>query len=104
MHFELTIRPEKALDKHFSYGLVFIPCPVWVKGDEQIINLNPSSPEYHKGSIKRLIEKENLQHIINEGSEAVLVVNDIGHGTEKDLTTLKEDLVDEGFRVKTYGA
>ena len=103
MHFELTIRSEKTLANHFSYGLVFIPCPVWVKGDNHLINLNPSSPEYQKGSIKQLIEKENLYHIITEGPEAVLVVNDIGHGTEKDLTTLKEDLVDEGFRVKTYG-
>ena len=103
MHFELTIRSEKSLDKHFSYGLVFIPCPVWVKGDNHLINLNPSSPEYHKGSIKQLIDKENLHQIISEGPEAVLVVNDIGHGTEKDLITLKEDLVDEGFRVKTYG-
>ena len=46
--------------KSFS-PLVFIPCPVWIKGDEQLINLNPSSPRYQLGSVKKLLDKENLK-------------------------------------------
>ena len=27
-----------------SYGLVFIPCPAWVRGNRVILNLNPENP------------------------------------------------------------
>jgi len=59
MYFEITLRSEETYETHFSYGLVFIPCPVWFKGSEKIINLNPNSPRYHKGSVKKLVEKKS---------------------------------------------
>ena len=33
MHFEVTFRSKETYEKHLSYGLVFIPGPVWIKGD-----------------------------------------------------------------------
>ena len=40
MHFEVTLRSNETYEKHFSYGIVFIPCPVWVKGDLDWVKMN----------------------------------------------------------------
>jgi len=101
LHFEVTFRSKETYEKHLSYGLVFIPVPVWVKGSEQVLNLNPRTPAYQKGSVNRLIEQEKLN--FNENKEAVVAIRDIGHGTRKDFDTLKEDLADSGFKVIVYG-
>ncbi len=84
--------------------MVFIPCLVLVKENEHIINLNPSSPKYHKGSVKRLIEKEKIYHFFKVDKEAVLVVRDIGYGAEEDMNYLNDDLAANSFNVKVYGA
>ena len=39
MHFEVTLRSNKTYEHHFSYGLSFIPGPVWIKGDTHLINM-----------------------------------------------------------------
>ena len=103
MQFEITLRDQSKLDQHLSYCLVFIPSPVWIKNKKQLINLNPSSPKYQRGSVKKLIKKENLKFKESLKKEAVIVVNDVGHGTIKDLDNLKFDLKSENFNVIIYG-
>jgi len=83
--------------------LVFIPCPVWVKGKRTVLNLNPERPDFCLGSVGRLISKENLGKTFNERKEAIVLVHLIGHGSTADLNTLKDDLLGEGFTVKVYG-
>ena len=43
-----------------SYGLVFIPCPAWVRGEKVVLNLNPENPHYQPGSVKKLLTVERI--------------------------------------------
>ena len=103
MHFEITFRNPQALDSHHSYGLVFIPSAVWVKGKHQLLNLRTTGPAYEPGGVKQLLDKEDLHNIVSDDSEAVIVINHTGHGSTSDLETLKDDLKANGFRVTVYG-
>lgn len=80
-----------------SYLLCFIPCPVWKKGDKEIINLHPEFPHLKPGDIKSLIEKENL----HEFKSVALVVHQTGHGSEKDLDCIIEEFSELGSRINT---
>lgn len=84
--------------KDYSYGLIFDPCPEWVKTGEHLLSLNSDNPKYQLGSIKKLIKKENID-IDNDliSRKVKLIVHDIGNGSEHDLHTLQEDLKNEGF-------
>jgi hypothetical protein len=103
MHFTVHLRSEETYQDDFSYGLVFIPCPVWVKGKEQILNLNPERPDYCKGGIARLIAHEKLSGVLQGKRIAIVLIHPIGHGSMKDLATLQEDLLGEGFDVSVHG-
>ena len=104
MHFEVTFRSGETYQKHLSYGLVFIPTAVWVKGSAQILNwgLTYHSPKYEKGGVKELIKLENLEQYLKTNKEAIILVNEIGHGTLGDLGRLENDLINNGFKVTTY--
>ena len=82
--------------KNLSYMLAFEPCPIWKKRNECLINLNPSTPYYQLGSIKKLIEREKLDGLI-ESKECVLIIQQDGHGSPQDLNNLELDLQQEGF-------
>jgi hypothetical protein len=88
-----------------SYGLLFIPCPVWVQGGRQIINLNPEDPHYQPSGVRRLLTTERI--ILErraEGTRAcTVVIHPQGHGSWQDLSTLIADLEGEGFRVTLVG-
>ena len=103
MHFELTFRSSQEEDTHHSYGLVFIPTAVWVKGKNQLINLKTKGPAYEFGGVKVLLDKENLNHLSSKDAEAVVVINPVGYGSDADLETFKNDLKANGFRVTVYG-
>ena len=102
MHFEVTLRSNETYEKHFSYGIVFIPCPVWVKGDLQLVVMSRAGG-LQAGCVKKLMKNEGLGDLFQENLEAVIVVRNIGHGIEKDLNILQEDLINEGFKVLTFG-
>lgn len=102
MHFTVNLRGEKTYQDDFSYGLVFIPCPVWVKGVKEILNLNPERPDYVKGSIAKLMNSEKLSDKLTGEKQANILIHDIGHGSDDDLTNLINDLKEEGFRVSVY--
>lgn len=83
-----------------SYGLVFIPCPVWVRGTKEILNLHPERPDYQKGGVRRLLKKEKIILCEEDSNKQCLVViHQIGNAQKNDLDTLCSDLIEEGFQV-----
>ena len=98
MKFTIIFPSHESCD--FAYGLVFIPCPMWVQGNRHIINLNRDRPNYELGSVKRLIEHEEILPWNDEDSaKCVIIVHHTGHASEKCLATLKSDLRNEGFDI-----
>lgn len=82
-----------------SYGLVFIPSPCWIRGEgEVLVKLNPESPLYQLGSVCILLQKEKIIKRIN-CTGALILIHNIGHGTQEDLNLLEKDLSNEGFTV-----
>jgi hypothetical protein len=99
--FTVVFDTQEAYD--LSYGLVFIPCPVWIRGQQEVINLNPEDPAYRPGSVQRLLEQENIESFLLEGRrECLLVVHDTGYGSQQDLETLRTDLEDVGYSVAVH--
>jgi hypothetical protein len=99
MHFTVVFESDESHD--LSYGLVFIPCPVWMRGDKEIINLHPARPNYEAGDLLPLLKQENLAPLLAAGRKnAAIVVHRTGHGTEAQLTLLRKDLEQAGFRVE----
>jgi len=99
MKFTVVFPSHESID--ISYGLVFIPSPVWVQGEKDILSLNPSTPNYQKGGVNRLLEKEQLTKLTeNDQTQCALIVHQTGHAQKDDLEALKQDLVSEGFKVK----
>ncbi len=104
MKFTINFRSTAEFNNHtgsydLSYGLVFIPVPVWIQGKRKILNLNPDSPGYKKGSVSRLLNVENIEEILKDPKIATITVYSEGIGEQQDLDTLIEDLEKEGFIV-----
>lgn len=97
MRFTLII--DSAEDRDLSYGLVFVPSPVWVQGSRQIVNLSPENPHYRRGGVKRLVSAERIQFEAGRGKRCVVVAHSEGHGRADDMVELVSDLEDEGFSV-----
>ena len=103
MHFTVNLSSELDEQNDFSYGLAFIPSPVWTKGDEQVLNLNPEGPDYRLGSVKRLIEQEGIGPGLFGAVHAHVILHPAGHGSAADLVMLQRDLMAEGFTVTLCG-
>lgn len=98
MHFTVVFRGSESVD--LSYGLVFIPCPCWVKGNDTVINLNPSTPLLEPGSVARLIDHENLRSLLAiDTQQCTIVVHPEGHGSATDLAQVRSELESAGFAV-----
>jgi hypothetical protein len=100
MHFTVTLRGENTFDEDYSYGLVFNPMPIWVKGKEWLIAMD--GPKYSDGNVRRLLEVEGLTERFEEPKSATITVHAIGLGSTRDYTTLIGDLEAEGFRTITF--
>jgi len=88
-----------------SYGLTFIPCPTWVRGDRIILKLNPENPHYQAGSVHRLLIGQGLSlpRKCDPPQPCTVVIHPNGHGSWPDLQALVADLKAEGFRVTLAG-
>jgi hypothetical protein len=80
-----------------TYDLVFHPCPVWRKGETEIVVPDRNSPHYASGHLRTLLEKENLEPGNMHSPHVTVVCHADGQGTEEDLNLLKSDLKSEGF-------
>ncbi len=94
---QFTFVFESIEGQNSSYLLCFIPCPVWKKGDREIINLHPEFPHLKSGDIKSLIEKENLRGL----KRVALVVHEVGHGSKNDLDCIINELSEIGIQTNT---
>jgi len=97
MRFTLII--DSSEDRDLSYGLVFIPSPVWVQGTREIVNLGPENPHYRRGGVKRLLAAERIQFSAQPAKRCVVVAHPEGHARADDMVELISDLEDEGFAV-----
>lgn len=97
MHFTITF--ESAEDRDYSYGLVFVPCPVWVQGTSQILNLTPENPKYTKGRVRRLLASQPQELSEAPAKRCVVIAHASGHGTAEDLNELIRDLEMDAFEV-----
>ena len=98
MHFTVVFESHESQD--LSFGLVFIPCPVWIRGGEQVCTPNPESPDYQIGAVRKLLQstvREEFNH--DSCHHACILTHLAGHGTTADLDRLREDLIEEGFSV-----
>jgi hypothetical protein len=103
MKFTVVFSSHESCD--LSYGLVFIPCPVWMQGEREILNLNPENPYYQPGSVRRLWEAERVKtKLLADGMHAcTVVIHPVGNGSWQDLHALVADLKAEGFSVAVAG-
>lgn len=98
MKFTLVFESDECED--ISYGLVFTPVPVWVKGKTEIAAPDRGSPHYQLGHLRALLRAEGVtEKLPSDSRRCVLVVHPLGHGTEEDLDALESDLAAEGFSV-----
>lgn len=96
MHFTVVFESYEACD--LSFGLVFVPCPVWKQGKREIKNLHPSDPSFRPGDLVPLIELERIEDQLAPGKRnAVVLVHEEGYGTQADLETLCRDLRESRF-------
>ena len=93
MHFTVVFSPSETPD--LSYSLCFVPCPVWMQGNHEIVNLHPDDPCYVPGDFESLVHK--IPHS-DYAKNIVLVVHPGGHGTEADLNNLTEEIMNMGFK------
>jgi hypothetical protein len=103
MKFTVVFRSTESTD--LSYGLVFIPCPTWVRGDRKILTLNPENPHYQPGSVRRLLNEQGitLPRKAEPPPPCTVVIHPGGHGDWSDLQALLQDLRGEHFRVQLIG-
>lgn len=88
--------------KNKSYMLAFEPAPVWKLSDGRTIVVTTKTPKYPIGGLKKLFEAvkfkmETKETAFPDSKQCIIVVHPQGYGTEEDLNTLKNELLDEGF-------
>tara|TARA_R110000737_G_scaffold346109_1_gene375514 strand:- start:198 stop:530 length:333 start_codon:yes stop_codon:yes gene_type:complete len=102
MHFTLVFDSNECHD--LSFSLVFTAAPVWKSGRQTIVNLTKeglAGPYLQAGGLKLLLDKgEVLKKLAKDRKNVVLVIHPEGHGCEKSLTIIRQELSDEGFSIK----
>lgn len=87
MHFTIVFTAHESVD--LSFSLCFVPCPVWMQGDNMLLNLHPENPAYETGDLKQLLRYLPEQPA---GKNVVVIVQPTGHGTAADQHLLVEEL------------
>ena len=103
MHFTVTFASR--YEENLSYGLAFLPCPVWMRqgsnmgeSDCWLTVPDRSRPDYRIGHVSALFGTEpGLRQSAMVTPHAVVIAWPSGYGTENDLATLLADLQWEGF-------
>ena len=100
MHFSIVFSGRESCD--LSYGMVFIGCPVWIRGERKVLSPHPNDPSYRRGDLRLSLAKESLAENLDAAQkQAVIIVHPSGHGSEDDLSALQDDMRDEGFAFRT---
>ena len=102
MHFTIHLRGDNTYETDHSYGLVFIPNPKWLRGDQIILDMKSAKPGYQPGSVKALLKKAGIFGKLTKPLSATILVHRIGLGTARDYTDLIADLEKEGFETRIF--
>lgn len=102
MHFTVHLRGDNTYETDHSYGLVFIPNPKWLQGDQIVLDMKSAKPGYQMGSVKALLKKVGLFRKLTKPLSATILVHQIGFGTARDYTNLIADLEKEGFETTIF--
>lgn len=94
---QFTFVFESAVGEDLSYLLCFIPCPVWKRGDTEIINPHPEYPDFLIGDIETLLKIEGLKKI----TAVTIVIHECGHGAQTDLDNILTELKVLGLSYNT---
>ena len=98
MHFTVVFNSHEASD--LSFGLVFVPTAVWIRGGVEVYN--PGHASYQRGDVEAVLNlSETKTSISQDPRAAVVVVHDAGHACDDDLDALCDDLDHAGFYVDT---
>jgi len=94
---KFTVVFDSPISVDYSFGLVFIPCPVWIRNkSEKILNLHPERMDLREGDFKKLIE--NQDYLKKCKKNLVLIVHKDGYGEKDDLKILINDIIESGFK------
>ncbi len=96
MHFTL-IFDHRSEGPALTYDLAFHPCPVWCKGETEVVVPDRSSSHYAIGHLGILLEKENFKAENMHSPNVMVICHATGQGTAKDLNLLRADLKSEDF-------
>jgi hypothetical protein len=102
MHFTVHLRGDNTYEADHSYGLVFIPNPKWLQGDQIVLDMKSAKPGYQPGSVRALLKKAGLFRKLKKPLGATILVHRIGLGTKLDYMNLIADLEGEGFETTIF--
>ena len=102
MHFTVHLRGDNTYESDHTYGLVFIPNPKWLQGDQIVLDMKSAKPGYQPGSVKALLKKVGLFRKLTKPLSATILVHPIGLGTNHDYMDLIADLENEGFKTTIF--
>jgi hypothetical protein len=96
MKFTIILPSPESRD--LSFGVVFVPCICWVRGDRVLLNPHPREPHYQAGDLQVFLDETGTRQLLDTNNRtAAVVVHPAGHGTEADLALLLGDLREGGF-------
>ena len=101
MKFTLVFPSLEAVD--LSVGMTFQPCIVWTLGSKILLNPHREDPYYRVGDFQVLLDLLGSKNLLSHprdrmaGLKIFIIVHAIGHGREKDLQLLEEDIASEGL-------
>lgn len=102
MHFTVHLRGDNTYETDHSYGLVFIPNPKWVQGNQIVLDMRSAKPGYQPGSVRALLKKVGLFRKLTKPRSATILVHRIGLGMSRDYMDLIADLEKEGFKTTIF--
>lgn len=86
--------------------MAYQPCPVWMLGEEYVVNMCDDALQYQPGAFKKLLnfhENNNVRHISPE-KLCILICDEawmgnIGYLNNNTLKNVVSDIESEGFTV-----
>lgn len=90
-----------------SYLLAYQPVPIWIHGNDYVVNMSESGTSYAKGSFKLLLNyhNNNSGRTLHPDKKCVLVCDqdwekNAGYDDNNTLNRIISDIESEGFHVE----
>ena len=95
MHFSLFFQDDNNGILPF-YQMVYVPCVAWYKNGQELFISKHAGPHFQNGDFMDLINLEN----IDNSRQVAIIVHEGGHGIERDLNALVDEIKGAGFNWK----